>query len=716
MIRGVKLALGLTPLLVVLLWLGALVAADPLVGEGRQGPTVHLVRAAGGELVGELAHPDLRRGPDLAPGEVPPLLRAAALAAEDRRFYLHPGVDPLALVRALVQDLAAGRVVSGGSTITMQLARLMRPAPRTLGNKLREMALALALEARYGKDEILRRYLNLAPFGGTLVGVSAASRWLLGKDPQRLAPAEAALLMALPQAPSLLGRASHRRRLRRRRDRILREMGRAGDISPGALERALATPPSWRPPPRRGLAPHFLRALAARLGGKAPAEVGTYLDAGLQEEVGRLVARVCRRLRGRGLRQAAVLVLDNRSLGVMAWVGSLDFGDPAGGQVDGVSARRQPGSALKPFIYALALESGATLADQLADRPFAMLVSGGVFRPLDYDRRFRGMVSLRLALGSSLNLPALRLTGRLGPAGVLAHLRALGLGLERPAGYYGLGVALGDGEVSLLELTTAYAALANGGNYRPARLWRGEPRRPGRRVLDPYACRLITDVLADDRARVLGFGRHSLLELPFPAAVKTGTSQYHRDNWCLGYTAGYTVGVWVGNFEGQPMSGLSGVSGAAPLWRAVMLAVQRRLPSELPPWPPGMRRQVVRRAAAEGCGVTAEEIFAPLPPPGSGLSGRRLELLVPFNGGIYARDPDIPADRQHLACRVQLPPAWRGRPRARVMWRLDGRLLAETPSGRGPELPLIPGRHVLEVTARAGGRRLRARAQFTVLP
>ena len=258
--------------------------------------------------------------------------------------------------------------------------------------------------------------------------------------------------------------------------------------------------------------------------------------------------------------------------------------------MDGVSARRQPGSTLKPMIYGLALAKGASLADRIDDAPLSIMAAHGVFRPLDYDRRTRGPVSLRVALASSLNLPALRLTADLGVDEVLAGLRSFGLKLPENAAHYGLGLALGNGESSLLELCTAYAALASGGLYRPARLLKAPKASPPVRVLDPFSCRLVADALSDDRARSLGFGRHGTLELPFPAAVKTGTSQRHRDNWCLGFTSRYTVGVWVGNFEGRPMRGVSGVTGAGPLWRAVMLHLHRDGPGRLPPWPTGTRR------------------------------------------------------------------------------------------------------------------------------
>ena len=712
-------------------WLGLVLWPGRLPGCGYGPGADRLVLASGGELLAELAGSARRAGPWLSPGEIPEVVKAAALAAEDRRFYYHPGVDPLAVLRAAWVDLRAGRVVTGASTITMQLARLQRPGPRGWGRKLAEAWQALWLEWRLSKEEILCQYLNRAPFGGPLVGLGAASRELLGKDPSRLAPQEAALLLALPQDPARLLRPSQRGRLRARRDAILRAMHRAGALGAAALARALAAPVDIRRLPRAPVeAPHFLRALAARLPALAPARVRTYLDAGLQRRVQALVRSLCRGRREQGLRQAAVLVLDNRRGGVLAWVGSADFRDPVSGQVDGVLARRQPGSSLKPFIYALALERGYTLADRLEDEPLTLAVQGGAFRPVDYDGRHRGAVSLRVALASSLNLPALRLTAALTPAAVLERLRELGFRLPRKADFYGLGLALGDGEVSLLELTRAYSALARGGVLKPVRFWQGQEQGEERRVFSPAAARLVADVLSDDRARSLGFGRHGILELPFPAAVKTGTSQQHRDNWCVGFTRDYTVGVWVGNFEGRPMAGISGVTGAGPLWRQVMLLLHRDQPGKLGPWPPGMVRMMIcsqsGRPAGPLCPSAREEIFAPgsLPrgtcplhrprlargeEPETARNRPGLSLLVPAPGAVYALDPDVPPALQVLACQAQGEVA-------RARWFMDGRPLAPGDDPLQARVRLVPGRHLVELRAwDSGGREHRVRASFLVL-
>lgn len=713
-------ALLLAPLLgwgLLYLWPGEL----PAAGYGQASRRV--VLAADGSELATAEHAARVAGPWLSAGEIPPLLAAAAVAAEDRWFTWHPGVNPLALARAAWQNLFSGRVVSGGSTITMQLARLLRPARRGLAAKLSEAARALWLERRLSKAEVLCQYLNRAPFGGPLVGAGAAARVLLGKHPDRLSPAEAALLMSLPKDPSRLLKPEHRQRLQKRRDHILRAMAAEGAITAGELARGLAEPidlkPMARPP---AMALHFVRRVLSltRVGGRRV--VATHIDPDLQRALGSLAADLRRRRSHQGLRQAAVVVLRNRDRAVLAWLGSADFTDPSSGQVDGVIARRQPGSALKPFVYAMALKAGRTLADPIEDSPMSLPVAGGAFRPSDYDGVFRGTVSLRTALASSLNLPALRLAVELTPPAVLRGLRELGFHLPQSANHYGVGLALGDGEVSLLELAQAYAALADAGRWLPAVLWRGQKPGTARQTLDPHACRLVADALADDRARALGFGRHGILELPYPAAVKTGTSQQHRDNWCVGFTSQYTVAVWVGNFEGKPMAGVSGVSGAGPLWRQVMLLLHRHQPGRLPPWPPGTtwaRACIDYQAAAHGgCQAWRTEAFMPgtgPAPVGQDEPTERpfsVTLLSPVTGAIYALDPDLDPKLRVLHCRVSA-----SHPVSSVRWFLDGRQV--TPEATDPlllRLPLSSGRHRLVVRARGRQQEAEAAVTFTVLP
>jgi penicillin-binding protein 1C len=517
----------------------------------------------------------------------------ALLAAEDKRFFQHPGVDPLAIVRALGQALAQGRIVSGASTLTQQLVRQSCERPRGVLGKLREVALAVRLEVAWSKSRILEGYLNRVSFGPRVLGIAAASRRYFDKPPSALGLAEAAALVAITRGPTLYDPERALELVRRRRDRILERLAAQGEIDARAIELALASPLALRRPYTLPGAFHFVRAalngklaeaseppsLAALSANRS--ELRTTLDAPLQQEVEALVAGEAARFVERRASAAAVIVVDNASAEVLAYVGSPDYkARDRLGQNDGVLALRQPGSALKPFVYALGLEQLDLHASSiLPDIELSFASAEGSWAPVNYDGHFHGPVRLRPALASSLNVPAVYLADRLGPARLLDFLHRLGFrSLSEPAEHYGPALALGSGEVRLSELAAAYATLARGGLYLPLAFAPGPPRA-AERVLGAAVAAQIGDVLSDATARAAGFGRDGVLELGFPVAAKTGTSKGYRDNWALGYSARVTVGVWVGNFDGSPMVDSSGVSGAGPLFHAVMQSAARRFPA-----------------------------------------------------------------------------------------------------------------------------------------
>lgn len=536
------------------------------------------------------------RGRWCSRAEISPYLVGAVLAGEDGRFYLHPGIDPLAIVRAAWQNLKARRIVSGGSTLTMQVARLVAPSPRTLYAKLREAWLALRLERMMSKDEILLQYLNRVPFGNQIYGVDAAARAYFGKPPVQLSAAEAAFLASLPNAPALNDPYRNFSRARKRQLHILARMEARGFLSPEERERAEHEPLVLVPPAARFKAPHVTDMVLQQL---TPAqrsgleEIRTTLDDAIQQTAERLVQAHLARLRKHDVTNAAVVVIDNSSHEILALVGSRDFFDTTiNGQVNGALALRQPGSTIKPFTYGIALDHGMTAADVLADIPRPQGKTDVDFLPENYDRKYHGPVRLRTALACSYNVPAVRTLELFGEELLLSTLRAAGFrSLNKPSSHYGTGLTLGNGEVTLLELVAAYSALANGGVYHSVRVLRearwsgvvrdreggsGEPL-PGAAVSDsvvvfsPQAAYIITDILSDAQARAPAFGAQSSLTLQFPCAAKTGTSKDYRDNWTIGYSPRYTVGVWVGNFSGRPMKLVSGITGAAPLFRDMML-------------------------------------------------------------------------------------------------------------------------------------------------
>ena len=548
--------------------------APGLVLLDRAGLPLRTTRATDGSL---------RRWVPLA--DMDPDLLAAFLAVEDRRFYRHPGVDGRALLRAALTDLRARRVVAGGSTISMQLARLLRPSARTWTGKAAQILWALRLERHLGKQAILEQYLNRVPLGQGAIGVEAAASLYFGRHATDLSLGQAALLAGLARAPSSDNPLVAPRRAARRRDAALGRLVAEGYATRDASARARTEPVLARGDARGFQAAHFT-TLVARWAGAAPAPVRTSLDLPLQLALEAEVRHTVETLADRGASQAAAVALDNATGEVLAWVGSPDFWADTAGQVDMVISPRQPGSALKPFLYALAFDRGYTPATILPDLARVYQTSTGPYRPRNYDRRFHGPVRAREALASSYNLPAVDLANALGVGSLLRVLHQAGFAsLRRSAEYYGLGLSLGNGDVTLLELANGYRALAAGGVWRPVR-WRyagtGDAIDPGRRIVSRRSAALVLDILDDPVARIPGFGVETPLDFPFPVAAKTGTSRHFTDNWAVGTTGGFTVAVWVGNFNGRPMDGVSGVSGAGPLLhRAVLLVAKRHPPGEL---------------------------------------------------------------------------------------------------------------------------------------
>ena len=512
----------------------------------------------------------------------------AMIAAEDERFYVHPGIDPIAIGRALWSNLTHGRIVSGGSTITMQVARLLRDdPPRTVGNKLVEMHIALRLALRRSKAEVLSMWINRVSFANRAHGIEAAAQLYFGKSARDLTRAEAAYLVGLPRSPSRYNPFRHPERAERRQHHVLRAMQANGFLTPVERERLAALPIDVRRPDPVFRAPHLTRWVLRHRRPDTDAtltEIRTTLDPALQKTVADLVRGHVKVFEKETLTNAAAIVLDNHTGAIRAYVGSADFWDEnTGGQNDGVRMLRQPGSTLKPFTYAHALATRRyTPASVLPDIELNMPGTSGAFSPENYDNSFHGPTPLRQALASSFNVSAVRLAREFGPAALLETLHAFGFAsLDRTPSHYGVGLTLGNGEVQLIELARAYAGLARGGSLpsvhavRWARtvsddtLYTPVPP-PTPADVSPATAHLITDILDDPAARAPGFGRGGPLEFSFPVAVKTGTSKDYRDNWTVGYTPRHTVAVWAGNFDGRPMDRMSGVAGAAPLFHSIM--------------------------------------------------------------------------------------------------------------------------------------------------
>jgi penicillin-binding protein 1C len=565
----------------VLLWIRLGPLPDGLLDEPA--PSTIVVDRHGVQLY-EARRGDGTRTTLLTADSLPPTLVAATIAAEDRRYWLHPGVDAIAILRAVKTNVVERSLAEGGSTITQQVAKLLltRQTPeRTRGwrAKAHEALIALRLEHRFSKRELLAMYLNLAGYGNQVIGVERASELYFGVASPMLTPAQAAFLAGLPQRPSGFNPYRRRDAAMARQRAVLKRMQAAGALS--EHEAALAREERLTftaGPTSPFLAPHFVEMVVARAGDARPERIETTLDAGLQADVGGIIETHRQALQRHGAANVAVVVLHNATGEWLAWEGSGDyFNAPGGGAINGPLMPRQPGSALKPFTYALAFEDGFTPASVLPDVPssFPTAEEGIVYTPRNYDGRFRGPLLARLALAGSENVPAVALASQVGVPKLLRFLARAGVSsFDKNASYYGLGLTLGNAEVRLDELVGAYAAFARGGEWIRPTFVRGDGET--RRLVSARTAFWITDILSDAGAREYAFGRGGSLELPFPVAVKTGTSQAYHDNWTIGYSAHVTVGVWVGNFDRKPLRNSSGVTGAAPIFHAVMLAAERR--------------------------------------------------------------------------------------------------------------------------------------------
>ncbi len=611
--------------------------------------------------------------------DISPALPAAVIASEDRRFFAHRGVDWRAVAAALWQRLGGG-ATRGASTLSMQVAALLDPTlrradtPRALSAKWQQMRAAWALEGAWTKGQILETYLNLVTFRGELQGVGAAADVLYGKAPHGLTSAESLVMAALIRAPNAT------------REVLARRAGSGADPAiAAAVARAVDAPRGSGP--RVALAPHAARRLLPQTGPVPCGDTASTLDADTQGAAAEFLRRHLLAIRDRSVRDAAVLVVDNASGDVLAYVGgSGDLSSAA--HVDGIQAPRQAGSVLKPFLYALALDRRLlTAASLLDDAPLEVVAGNGLFRPRDYDEHFRGPVSVRSALAGSLNVPAVRTLLLVGPDDFADALRAVGVaGVRQPGDYYGPALALGAADVTLWQLITAYRALANGGVVAPLRLRLGDTQSaPAERVFSAAAAFVIGDVLADRDGRSATFGLENPLATSFWTAVKTGTSKDMRDNWCIGFSRRFTVGVWVGNFSGEPMHNVSGITGAAPIWEDMMTWLHRDIPSDPPAPQPGVHSApAVFVGGAELPRLEwyipgTEPVIDPRPAASS-------QILSPTDGSIIALDPDIPARRERVAFIADTADG-------DARWQLDGTDFG--PAGTTALWHPVAGRHSL---------------------
>ncbi len=718
----------------------------PELADFRHKPYSLHILDRGGVLLSVFALENGQKREYASLSDMPPVLLQVFINAEDAHFYSHRGYDLPALLRALGQNLSQGEIVSGASTITMQLARLISPHGQGYGGKLEEIFHALLLESRMSKDEILELWLNSIPFGFNTVGVASAAKVFFGVPLEHLSPAQCVLLALIPRSPAKYNPRAGGREIT---EAALKLAGRLGiPLAAGEIKQALSTAgksaAQYRWP---FLAPHFVNYVAARLTDKDLASgkpVYTSLNLDLNMAAAAVLKGKIASAYGNRIHNGACLLVDNKTGEILAYVGSQDyFDDEYGGQIDGIQIKNQPGSTLKPYLYALALDNGFTAASILPDIPSDF---GGdeVYIPLNFNERFNGPVRLRVALASSLNIPAVHLLERLGVKNFTDKLVELGFNSIRDqASSVGIGLALGNAEVSLYELVGAFGVFTRNGIFLPLTWKKQNPGDPGsalqaKQVFRPSSAGIICDILSDRKSRIAGFGPSSILNTPFPAIFKTGTSNQFNNIWAIGATPRYTMGVWMGNFSGQTVIGAPGSS--LPAQVVVQILSQLSVQGEgFPPIPDVHKVEICTLSGGRAtplCQSVTQEYFTvgTEPEPCSyhmEVNGRVMinypaeyqlwaresgrsfaegstggatgdvQIVHPGHDAVFFFDPGIAEDEQ--AIRIEVI---NSNPEDSLALYLDGRLVARGFSPLTYTYHLGSGRHTVSAVGASGSDQL----------
>jgi len=638
--------------------------------------------------------------------QVPDRVAAAILALEDQRFWHHPGVDPLAVLRAVRTDLFRARRVSGASTLAMQVARMQHPEARTIGAKLMEGATAMVMTARYGRLAVLKQYLLLVPFGQNSHGIAHAARWYFDKPGADLSWAEIAFLSAIPQSPGLYnpdhaaGQLRAKARARLALDRLRQQQVIDDPTYAEALADLTQLTPRIYPDRQRDALHAILETASLTRDGPPVEQIHSTIDLAFQRQVAQIARVRLSQLRAQGARQVAVIVADRATMDVLALVGSDRYATADDGKIDYALRWRSPGSTLKPFIFAQALDRGAIAPNTvLLDVPDS---GTGVDNA---DRRFLGPLLPSQALGNSRNVPAAALVRLDGLDRSHWFLALLGLHDDvRPAERYGLTISIGGLPTELSRLVTAYGALANQGELQPLRWFAEQPASDAKRVISSETARTVALFLSDPMARLPSFARMGSTEFPFPVAVKTGTSQGYRDAWVVEFTDKYVIGVWVGRPDGSPMDGLGGASSAALVGRDILLALYPAQTDGMDdrdfPAPAGTAP--VELCAATGLpaqGHCAQQLVEYLPAGAANLAPPRpkplapLRIVAPLNHSDYILNPDTPPGLAVLPLRVSADAGT-----TQIEWFVDGRAYQIANATDTVQWPATPGRHIFEVS------------------
>ena len=689
-----------------------------------------------GKLLREILSKDYKTSCWVNLDEMSSHIVAATILREDKRFYSHFGVDPIGLIRASYDNIKHRRIVSGGSTITMQVAKTaLNLKKRSILTKMAEMIYALKLELHLSKKEILEIYLNRTPYGNQNYGIEAAANFYFRKPARQLSLGEACILASIPKSPIKLNPYRNPEVVLQEKKKILKLLLAKQLIDSLNYRCAIKESLNIVPNSFNFEAPHLVDYIINKIDMEKknlPQRLIASIDLNLQNNFEQMLATTIKSLKSYNVNQGAVLVMDTKTGEILAMVGSKNYFDEEEGQVNGCLALRQPGSSIKPFLYALALESGIPASYVLPDTLLEFnLADGTKFAPRNYGDKYHGPTRAREALASSFNVPTVYLLEKIGVQRFHNRLKELNFtSLNKDASFYGLSLGLGAGEVSLLEVVNGYRSIVREG------IWEGErsvlnvegfSKTNSKRVFSKEAAYIITNILSDNSSRIKSFGEDSPLNLPFPCASKTGTSKDFRDNWCIGFTRKYVVGVWVGNFNGSPMEGVAGISGAAPLFRDIMIELQRK---EYPPKfeePASLVHEKIcaktGKFATPYCPDVIEEIFINGTEPkqscdidcsgmaAAGFSRRDtvrrnlkvtttishnnengFEILNPADGDIYKIDPQVSYAGQGISFRVSEDETI-----SEVIFKLDGKILCRRKYPFEYLWQPILGEHKLEV-------------------
>jgi penicillin-binding protein 1C len=702
------------------------------------------IYARDGTILREVLSRDYKTSVWVPIEEISPWLIRATITREDKRFSIHPGIDIFAMIRALYDNIRYRKITSGGSTITMQVAKMvLNFSHRNIFTKLIEIIYALKIDIHLSKKDILEIYLNRAPYGNQTYGAEAASRFYFHKPASQLSLSESCVLAVIPRAPSQLDPYRYPGKLELEKRTILEHFVQQKIIDSLGFELAVRESSDLTKKPVDFRAPHFVDFILREIEKHKLnniSQIVTSINSKLEEDLEKLVSTTLSSLERYHVNQAALIVMDVETGEILAMVGSKDYFDAHVGQVNGCLALRQPGSSIKPFLYALALMQGISASYILPDTLLEFqLADGTLFAPRNYGNRFHGPTRLREALGSSFNVPAVYLLEKLGIQRFYNFLKEVGFeSLDRDMSFYGLSLSLGAAEASLLEMTNAFRMFARKGKYCEPKpllklfnthgheiVFNHEDKKT---ICSQEVAYVITHILSDNASRIKAFGEDNPLNMPFPCAAKTGTSKDYRDNWCIGFTKDYIVGVWVGNFEGSPMQGVSGISGAAPLFRDVMIELHRnQYPADFEEPSPLVKIKICAQSgsiASSDCPRVVEEIFIHGTEPSELCKidhdhayGERfarealndIEIINPSHGDIFKRDPQVSYSSQGIRFKVSVKAEI-----DEVIFKLDGEDLCKKTQPFEYVWSAEAGEHVLEAVVSIDGREETDRVSFTV--